>query len=259
MSRIFITGSSDGIGAVSAGKLIAGGHRVVLHARNAQRAEDAVKACPGAEAVLTGDLSRISDTRALAQKVNELGPFDAIVHNAGIGLGQSYTTTEDGLASTFHVNSLAPYILTCLINKPKRLVYVSSSLHNSGDASLKDITWEARGSKGFGGYQAYCDTKLQNGLLALAVARKWKDVKSNFVDPGWVPTKLGGQGAPEDIDLAGDNIAWLAAGEGKATQVSGRYFKSRTERKPKTAVDDTSKQDHLMSEYARISGIELPL
>ena len=113
MSRIFITGSADGLGQLVAKSLIEKGHQVVLHARNSVRRNDAMKKTPGAESVLTGDLSSIEETLKLADQVNALGSFDAVIHNAGVYRASS--------KEIFYVNNLAPYILTCLIRKPKRL------------------------------------------------------------------------------------------------------------------------------------------
>src|SRR5438128_52402 len=115
MARIFITGSADGLGLLSAKALVADGHQVVVHARNAARAQDALARTPGAETVLTADLSRIEDTKLLAAKVNKLGLFDAVIHNAAV-----YHSPGNEI---FAVNTLAPYILTCLIQKPQRLIY----------------------------------------------------------------------------------------------------------------------------------------
>lgn len=184
MARIFITGSSDGIGRMAAQSLVKDGHKVVLHARNVKRAQEAQAAVPGAEICLTADLSSITETKELAAKVNKIGPFDAIIHNAGMGFQESSRAAPaDQPAKVFAVNSLAPYILTCLIEKPKRLVYVSSALHESGSANMSDLTWSTRSWNGF---QAYSDSKLHNVILANAVARKWRSVASNSVTPGWV-------------------------------------------------------------------------
>src|SRR4051812_47766319 len=124
MARIFITGSADGLGQLAAKSLIAQGHQVVLHARNENRAKEALNKVPGAEAALTADLGSIDETKQLATKVNTLGAFDAVIHNAGV-----YRTSAKDI---FAVNTLAPYILTCLIQKPKRLIYLSSDMHAGG-------------------------------------------------------------------------------------------------------------------------------
>src|SRR5579884_1666868 len=180
MARVFVTGSSDGLGKMAAQLLIENGHTVVLHARSELRAKEAMAAVPGAEAVAVGDLSSIRQTRRLADQVNALGTFDAVIHNAGVGYREAgRINTEDGLPHVFAVNTIAPYILTALIQKPKRLVYLSSGLHHQGDASLNDLTWEKRRWQG---QQAYSDTKLHDVLLAFAVARYWPDVLSNAVE-----------------------------------------------------------------------------
>src|SRR5689334_10417621 len=180
MARVFVTGSSDGLGKMAAQLLLEQGHSVVLHARSEQRARDARAAVPQAETVLIADLSSIKQTHALANQVNALGVFDAVIHNAGLGYREpSRNPTEEGLPSVFAVNTLAPYILTALIQRPKRLVYVSSGLHQSGDASLDDLAWEKRKWQS---QQAYSDTKLHDVLLSFAVARLWKNVLSNSLE-----------------------------------------------------------------------------
>src|SRR3954465_3091162 len=213
MARIFITGSSDGLGRMAAELLIEQGHKVVLHARNEQRGREALAAVPAAETVLVADLSSIEQTRRLAEQVNSAGAFDAVFHNAGVGYrSRGVISTEDGLPLELAVNTIAPYILTALIHRPKRLVYLSSGLHQSGDASLKDLAWRERPWRG---QQAYSDTKLHDVILAFAIARLWPDVFSNALEPGWVPTKMGGPGAPDDMLKAPVTQAWLAVSNDK--------------------------------------------
>ena len=256
MARVFITGSSDGLGRMAAELLLEQGHRVVLHARNEQRAKDTKQAVPGAETVVTGDLSSIAQTRSVAAQVNALGKFDAVIHNAGVGYRSSTRiATEDGLPVEFAVNTLAPYILTALIDRPKRLVYLSSGLHQSGDASLKDLTWEQRPWRG---QQAYSDTKLHDVLLAFAVARRWPEVFSNALEPGWVATKMGGPGAPDDLDAGRRTQVWLAVSEDPAAKVTGEYFFHQRLRTPHPATRDPQLQERLIEECARLSGVSLP-
>ncbi len=164
--------------------------------------------------MVIGDLASIAQTRKVAEQVNGLGLFDAVIHNAAIGYREPRRiATEDGLPQVFAVNTLAPYILTALIKKPKRLVYLSSGLHRNGDASLKDLAWEQRPWQG---QQAYSDTKLHDVLLAFAVARRWPGVLSNALEPGWVPTKMGGAGAPDDLDEGHRTQVWLAVSDDPA-------------------------------------------
>jgi len=236
--------------------LIANGHKVVLHARNRKRADDALAGVKGAETAVVGDLSSISETRALAEQVNRLGRFDAVIHNAGIGYREPRrVATVDGLPHVFAVNSLAPYILTVLIDKPERLVYVSSGMHRSGNTSLKDLTWEQRA---WNGSSAYADTKLHDVLLAFAFARKWPDVLSNALEPGWVPTKMGGAGAPDNLDEAHRTQVWLATSDDADALVTGQYFYHLERRDAVPAASENQIQDRLLSECARLSGVPFP-
>lgn len=256
MARVFITGSSDGLGRMAALLLIEQGHAVVLHARNQPRGEEALSAVPGAEAVVVGDLTSIAQTRKVAEQVNALGTFDAVIHNAAIGYREPRRiATEDGLLHVFAVNTLAPYILTALINRPKRLVYLSSGLHRGGDESLKDLTWENRTWQG---QQAYSDTKFHDVLLAFAVARRWNNILSNALEPGWVATKMGGAGAPDDLDAGHRTQVWLAVSNEPAATVTGEYFYHMRPRAPKPATRDPELQEKLLEACKGFSGVELP-
>jgi NAD(P)-dependent dehydrogenase (short-subunit alcohol dehydrogenase family) len=255
MARVFITGSSDGLGLMAAQLLIEQGHGVVLHARNQQRGQEALSAAPGAETVVIGDLISIAQTRQVAEQVNGLGAFDAVIHNAGVGYRESRRIeTEDGLPHVFAVNTLAPYILTALIKRPKRLVYLSSGLHKGGDASLKDLSWQQRPWQG---QQAYSDTKFHDVLLAFAVARRWPDVFSNAVEPGWVATKMGGAGATDDLDQGHRTQVWLAVSDDPAAKVTGEYFYHMKRRTPNSATRDIERQEALIEACRGFSGVEL--
>jgi len=254
MARIFITGSSDGLGRMAAELLIEQGHRVVLHSRSEPRAKDALAAVPGAETVLVGDVSNIEETKSLAQKVNSLGVFDAVIHNVGVGYREPRNATQDGLPHVFAVNTLAPYILTALIKKPQRLIYLSSGLHQGGDATLKDLKWEERPWRG---QQAYADSKFHDVLLAFAVARLWPDVLSNALEPGWVATRMGGPSAPDDMDEGRRTQVWLAVSNDPAAKVSGEYFYDMSLRSPNPATRNTELQDKLLETCKALSGIAL--
>ena len=213
-------------------------------------------AVSGAEAVVVGDLSSIAQTRKVAEQVNALGAFDAVIHNAGIGYREPQRiATEDGLPHVFAVNTLAPYILTALIKKPKRLVYLSSGLHRNGDANLKDLAW---GHRPWQGQQAYSDTKLHDVLLAFAVARRWQDILSNALEPGWVPTKMGGAGAPDDLDAGHRTQVWLAVSDDPAAKVTGEYFYHMRLRAPIPVSRDVERQEQLLDACKGFSGIDLP-
>lgn len=256
MARVFITGSSDGLGLIAARRLVAEGHDVVLHARNDVRARDTWSALPAAEAVIIGDLSTLAGMRHVAHQANARGPFQAIIHNAAVGYREPRrTVTADGLAHVFAVNTLAPYVLTSLIRMPRRLVYLSSGLHRNGVPALDDLQWERRRWSGF---QAYADSKLHDTALAFAVARLRPDVWSNAVDPGWVATKMGGPGAPEDLVKGGETQAWLAVSDDAPARVSGRYWFHKQPRDTHPAVRDAAFQDGLLDACARLSGVRLP-
>jgi NAD(P)-dependent dehydrogenase (short-subunit alcohol dehydrogenase family) len=256
MARVLVTGSSDGLGRMAAQLLIEQGHRVVLHARNEKRGQEALSGVPGAETVVIGDLTSIAQTCGVAGQVNELGSFDAVIHNAGVGYREPRRiATEDGLPHVFAVNTLAPYVLTARIQTPKRLVYLSSGLHRSGDANLKDLAWEHRP---WNGQQAYSDTKLHDVLLAFAIARRWADVLSTALEPGWVPTKMGGPGAPDDLDAAHRTQVWLAVSDDPAAMVTGKYFYHMRLREPHRASHNPELQEALLEACKRLSGVELP-
>ncbi|HTE26062.1 SDR family NAD(P)-dependent oxidoreductase [Flavitalea sp.] len=253
MAKIFITGSADGLGSMAARLLISQGHEVMLHARNEDRAKHALKQNPKASHCLTGDLSILSQTKELAGKVNDAGTLDAIIYNAAIGYREpKKILTKDGLATVFAVNSLAPYILTALINRPGRLIYLSSSLHHQGNVRMDDLNWE---KKSWSGYQAYADSKLHDLLLAFAVARKWPDVYSNGLDPGWVPTKMGGPGAPDDLRKGAETQAWLAVSEEPEAKVNGKYFFHKLIRRHNMVAADSVVQDEFLAACAVLSGV----
>jgi NAD(P)-dependent dehydrogenase (short-subunit alcohol dehydrogenase family) len=256
MARIFITGSSDGLGLTAAQLLVEQGHSVVLHARSQRRADETQHKLPAAESVTVGDLTSITQTKHLAEQVNKVGTFDAVIHNAGIGYREpKRIVTEDGLSHLLAVNTIAPYILTAMITQPKRLVYLSSMLHQHGDSSLKDLTW---GERPWSGQQAYSDTKLHDVLLAFAIARRWPSVLSNALEPGWVPTKMGGSGASDDLDQGHRTQVWLAVSNDPAASVSGEYFYHMKKRAPLPATRDASIQDRLLDFCSRVTGVELP-
>ena len=255
MSSIFITGSADGLGLMAGQLLASQGHSVVLHARNEVRARDAHAALPQATAVVVGDLSTIAAMRNVADQANSLGRFDAVIHNVGIGYREPRrVTTEDGLSQLWAVNVLAPYVLTALMERAARLVYLSSGMHMGGDASLEDLQWEHRR---WNGSQAYADTKFHNVLLAFGMARRWPDVLCNALEPGWVPTRMGGSSAPGDLSKAHVTQAWLATSDELAAKVTGGYFYHKQPRRVNPSAQHEELQERLLDDCRGISGIEL--
>ncbi|KAF1350477.1 NAD(P)-binding protein [Lizonia empirigonia] len=214
MVHILITGSSGGLGSIVAQKLISRGHSV--------------------ETVVTGDLSDMASTKAMAKQIKDLGSFDCIIHNAGLYQG-GFRKTSDGIPALAAVNTLAPYILTALVNKPKRLIFLSSEMHQSGSADLSDPLW-TKGETGFSDTAAYCASKLHNILFAKAFAKRWPDVQSNALDPGWR----------------------RGCGSGDSAKKSGQYFRpGKKLGSPQKATEDEKLQDRLLEACGEFSGVKL--
>lgn len=241
--RVFITGSADGLGHAAAKTLLAGGYLVVVHVRSKARLTAVQELVDQGALATIGDLSDIEQMRDLASQVNKIGQMDAVIHNAGVSSGPQ----------VLPVNVVAPYLLTALIRRPKRLIYLSSSMHTGGRATLKGMDWTGRTSTG-----SYSDSKLFVTTLSAAVARLWPDVLSNSVDPGWVPTKMGGPNATDDLRLGHLTQEWLATSDDPEALTSGGYWYHQRRVKPHSAVHDTKFQDQLLDELARATGTSLP-
>lgn len=238
MARIFITGSSDGLGKLAGEKLISKGHQVVFHARNSERADFLKSQFTSSYPILVGDLSNLEETKKLAKVANDLGKFDAVIHNAGV----LHTDPK----TIFQVNVLAPFVLTALMEKPHRLIYLSSNMHFGGKAFSKKEELEKT---------TYSDSKLMITALTAAFERLFPDVCSNAVDPGWVPTKMGGKNAPDDLQKGVETQIWLATSEEKEAKVSGKYFRHQEVKSPHPAVEDSAYQTRLIQWCEEISGL----
>jgi NAD(P)-dependent dehydrogenase (short-subunit alcohol dehydrogenase family) len=251
MARIFITGSADGLGRLAAKSLLENGHDVVMHARNKDRGRETIARTPQAEKILIADLSSLKETIQLAHDINSLGGFDAIIHNAGVYNISAGEKTVEGLPTLLSVNTLAPYILTCLVEKPSRLVYLSSGMHRQGDSTLEGLSRNKL-------KVSYADSKLHDLILSMAVARKWKDVLSNAVDPGWVPTKMGGRNAPDNLQQGVETQVWLATSSDRATNVSGKYFHHQRETSFLRDASDPALQDRFLNLCEELTGVRFP-
>jgi NAD(P)-dependent dehydrogenase (short-subunit alcohol dehydrogenase family) len=241
MARIFITGSSDGLGRAAADVLLAGGHQVIVHARSRARLEAVRELLDRGASSVVGDLADLAEVRDIAAEVNEIGAPDAVIHNAGVLNGPALLT----------VNAVAPYLLTALINRPHRLIYISSSMHMGGRARLP-VDWRGHRST-----VSYADTKLFVTTLAAAVARIWPSVISNAVDPGWVPTKMGGASAPDDLRLGHLTQEWLATSEDADARSTGGYWRHQRRLRPHPSVADVRFQDDLLDALGHHTGIAL--
>jgi NAD(P)-dependent dehydrogenase (short-subunit alcohol dehydrogenase family) len=231
VARILITGSASGLGQLAAETLLAAGHEVIVHARSADRLDTDGPA-------VIGDLADAEQTRDVAAQANRLGALDAVIHNAGVYTGPQILA----------VNVVAPYLLTALIERPRRLVYLTSGMQDGGRAALD---WSA-------GRVSYSDSKLLVTTLALAIARLWPDVYSNAVDPGWVPTRMGGPGAPDDLRLGHLTQEWLATSDDADASTSGGVWYHQQRRTPPRAALDHSVQERLLATLADFTGTPLP-
>jgi NAD(P)-dependent dehydrogenase (short-subunit alcohol dehydrogenase family) len=241
MARVFITGSADGLGLAAAETLLAGGHDVVVHARSEERLGAVQELLDRGAVGVAGDLADIGEVRALAERLDGLGKMDAVIHNAGVMHGPQILP----------VNVVAPYLLTALMRRPRRLIYLSSGMHRGGSPDLERVDWR-------GGSGSYSDSKLFVTTLAMAVSRCWEDVLSNAVNPGWVPTKMGGAGAPDDLRLGHLTQEWLATSDDAEALTSGGYWYHQERNEPAPEVNDERFQDELLEALGSFTGTPLP-
>ncbi len=255
--RVLVTGSTRGIGRQTAEMLLDAGHEVVLHARNADRADEVRAAVPGASAVVIGDLASLAETKALAEAATGHGTFDAVVHNAGVYESDARLrpVTADGLERTFQVNVLAPYVLTALVPPAGRLIYLSSGMARGGHIAIDDLQrlrrrWSRSG--------AYSDSKLCDIALTLAVARRYQRTVATAVDPGWVRTRMGGRGAPSDLRTGAATQVWLASSDEPDALRSGRFMRHMREVSIPEEAADVELQEELVRACEALCGVALP-
>lgn len=264
MAKILVTGSTNGLGRDAARRLVEGDHLVVGHARDHEKADRLRRDVPGIADVLVADLSRAHEVAGLAASANAIGTFDAVIQNAGVGgYPPGRMQTEDGHAHTLAVNVLAPYLLTAWMHRPGRIVYLTSGLQQGAGTDLSDLDWVRRPWDGF---QAYCESKLFDATLAAAVARRWPQVCATSASPGWVPTDMGGAGAPDDLAEGSRTQAWLAvSGDEEAARSGAMYYHGQAVLVPgdgaralHPAVGTVTFQDALLDALAGLTGVVLP-
>ncbi|MDK1326563.1 SDR family NAD(P)-dependent oxidoreductase [Arthrobacter sp. zg-Y1143] len=239
--RILVTGSADGLGHAAADALLSQGHDVVVHARNRDRAASLAPLVSRGAEIVVGDFADRDAVREVAAELNSGAPLDSVIHNAGVWRGPA----------VLPVNTVAPYLLTALLEGPQRHVYLSSGSHFAGQPSLAGADWSG------GRPRSYADSKLFVTAFSAALARLRPEVLSNAVDPGWVPTRMGGPGAPDDLELGHQTQEWLAASDQPEALTSGGYWYHRQRQQPHAAVHDEAFQDELLSALARETGTSL--
>ncbi|MFJ9713327.1 SDR family NAD(P)-dependent oxidoreductase [Streptomyces sp. NPDC101234] len=241
MSRILVTGSTDGLGRAAADTLLSAGHDVVVHARNRRRAASLDALVGRGAHPVVGDFTERDAVRHIAAELNDAEPLDVVIHNAGVWSGPA----------VMPVNIVAPYLLTALLGGPRRLVYLSSSSHFSGRPSIAGVDWRGKSAG------SYADSKLFVTTLAAAVARLRPGALSNAVDPGWVPTKMGGPSAPDDLELGHRTQEWLAVGDEPEALTTSGYWYHRQRREPHRSVHDKAFQARLLEALAEETGTAL--
>lgn len=257
MKTALVTGSTDGIGRLVAGRLGAEGVHVLVHGRDAERAaavKQAIEAKGGRATVLIADLSRFAGAQALADGVLKAADrLDIFVSNAGIGFGPAERQmSPDGQELRFAVNYLAGYILAerlkALIVKsaPARMVFVSSI--GQYPVAFDDVTLE----RGYDGSRAYRHSKLAQILQAFALADELKDqgVTVNALHPSTLmnTTMVTQMGiAPMSSVETGAEALWRLAASPELEGVTGRYFDVFTDAKANDQAYDAHARAKLLA------------
>lgn len=239
VSRILVTGSADGLGRAAADELLSAGHDVVVHARNEERAAGVQDLVGRGADIVLGDFTDRDSVRRIATELGDAAPLDAVIHNAGVWSGPA----------VMPVNIIAPYLLTSLLHGPRRLIYLSSGSHYQGRPLLDGTDW--RGHRP----GSYADSKLFVTTVAAAVARLRPGTVSNAVDPGWVPTRMGGPGAPDDLELGHRTQTWLATSDAVQALSSGGYWYHQQRQQPHASVYDEEFQDRLLHTLGEETGV----
>lgn len=242
MSRIFITGSTDGLGKSLAEELIWEGHDVILHTRNIQRAKAVYYLTQKGASIVTGDLSISSQVKAIADNINNSGHIDVIVHNAGVGSGPEIES----------VNVLAPYMLSGLIKRPSRVIFLSSSMHYDGGSSFNKFSLDD-----YIDTYGYSGSKFLLTTLSYALSRVWGGTAVNAVDPGWVATKMGGKHAPDNYERGYETQKWLAVSDEEKALNSGGYWHYKKQNPPHEKCCDTTLQTMLINWLENKTNIKL--
>lgn len=233
---ILVTGASTGLGLETAEALARDGHRVVLHGRRPDRIADPTLA-DRMHAMVFGDLADTEVTLDVATQANELGRFDAVIHNAGVIEGPVTA-----------VNVIAPYLLMATITPPARSIVLSSGMHRSGSPDL---------GRAFVGPGDYSTSKLLVTTLALWLASNTATL-SHAVDPGWVPTRMGGRSAPDSLEEGHRTQEWLATADPAAIDpMTGGYWYHMQPRAPHPAAADPEFQGRLIERLALLTGLSL--
>jgi NAD(P)-dependent dehydrogenase (short-subunit alcohol dehydrogenase family) len=176
---IFITGATDGIGLLTAQKLIAGGHQVLLHGRHPDKLNRISASLDGAP-TYCADLSVIDEVTSLSSAIlAEYQQLDVLINNAGV-LKTTDTKTKTGRDVRFEVNTLSPYILTQnllnIIPKSGRIINLSSAAQAPVDIeammeykAMEDMAAYAQSKLAMTIWSAQLAATMPNGPICVSV------------------------------------------------------------------------------------------
>lgn len=223
---ILITGSTDGIGLLTAQNLAKEGLKILLHGRDATKLEAAANKLGGDVETYAADLSRMAEIQTFAAEVREKHDrLDVLINNAGV-LKTADTRTEAGHDVRFMVNTFAPFTLTRallpIIPKDGRIVNLSSAAQAPIDLAAM------RGDKQLGHNEAYAQSKLAITIWTRELAKELTDGPIIVaVNPGsLLASKMVKEGygiAGNDLSIGADILCEAAIGASFAG-ATGKYF-----------------------------------
>ncbi|MEM9127157.1 MAG: SDR family NAD(P)-dependent oxidoreductase [Pseudomonadota bacterium] len=223
---ILITGSTDGIGLLTARKLAASGHTVLLHGRNQAKLDAAATEIDGNVDTFSADLSQMAAVKQLAADIRaRYDRLDVLINNAGV-LKAPRPVLDNGLDIRFVVNTFAPYLLTELllpiIPKDGRVVNLSSA------AQARVDTAAMQGGQVLGDMDAYAQSKLAITIWTREWARSLQDGPVMVaVNPGsLLASKMVKEGfgvAGHDLSIGADILIEASLGD-RFADASGAYF-----------------------------------
>ncbi|MEJ2168388.1 MAG: SDR family oxidoreductase [Desulfobacterales bacterium] len=238
---VLVTGSTDGIGMITARKLAQMGAGVLVHGRSREKCAATVKAIredTGSEKLsyYVGDLSSLAAVQDLARAIqSDHSRLDVLINNAGVGPGAAsggnQPLSKDGHELLFAVNYLAPYLLSHLLmpvlrrSAPARIVNVSSAAQESID--FNDVMLE----RSYDPMQAYARSKLALTMFTFDLAEQIQadEITSNCLHPGsLLDTKMVRDFAPPQGSAeSGAEVEIYVATASDLQGLTGVYFEEK--------------------------------